>query len=377
MKKLVSLESIACVVLILGTLAFLYYSDVSMTFGKQLIIEWCILAALIYFLIDNKILKIYLLYCFILTLPLAPMRYNRFAFFSLWTILLYGGYITLIKNKFNPRYMPAILNSLCIVAIINSIWTITQVFDIWFLVKPTFWHAGEAAGGASPNYSGLMGNSNIAGSYYGITLVAFFRKKWWMFLPLVLYGLAKTNAYGGIIVGVVGIGFYLLFVNWRVFLGFGAVSIVGLVAYAVNFESTGISKIHRLQMWKLILTDYCKLKPIVGWGLGQFEIASGVITKLFHEKFAEPGRWSHPHSSWLKVLFEQGSAGLIIVSLYVTGVLCKTARYIKKDKNVLILVSILVASIVSSGGHFLMETFVGIVPITILGVLTTIDKERI
>ena len=201
MKKLNSLEIGICAILVLGVLGFVYASDISLTLGKKLIVEWLIIAILIFKLIKNKILKTYLLYCLIISLPITPMRYNQWSFLTLWTILLYTIYFVTVSENFNIKRINWILNTLCVVAFVNACWTVMQYFGVWHIVVPSMWHGGEGLylekgyEAMTPNLSGLLGKSNVAGVFYGITLVAFFRKDWCKCLPFVRFGLWQTNSY--------------------------------------------------------------------------------------------------------------------------------------------------------------------------------------
>ena len=152
------------------------------------------------------------------------------------------------------------------VACLNLIFQVMQIFGINFVIT------------AHKQTPGLMSNINETSALYAITAPAFFRKKRYWMLPIVLAGLAISHSFQGVAAfAVVSIIFALRGLRFKKF--FVLIVIVLAVCFVVcikpfNYQSYKDSRIY---VWQQSLTASLE-KPVFGWGFNQSRFVIPLIT---------------------------------------------------------------------------------------------------
>ena len=185
-----------------------------------------------------------------------------------------------------------ILNTLCVIALINIGFLVLQSFGIALI----FNHNGDTT------CVGLMANPNEISAVLALCFPAFLRKKWNLFIPIVLLGLVLSSSFGGFIAVIVGSIYYLWKRINKVIIILGITATVILFMF---FDTPGIS--YRLATWIVGLKLYLE-HPIIGSGIGHWKYVFSNISVNGMET-----RMLQAHNEYLQGMFEMGLPFLVIL----------------------------------------------------------------
>ncbi|PKN20893.1 MAG: hypothetical protein CVU71_03690 [Deltaproteobacteria bacterium HGW-Deltaproteobacteria-6] len=237
------------------------------------------------------------------------------------------GLVVYIVVKFGRTENKSYYNAICTISIILSIMGLIQYFYGHQMARAT------------------LGNQNFLAAFLAVSTILFFRKKWWMFLPLIIGVLFLTHTSTAIAAICVGVGFYVW--GW---IG-AAVSINFGMVYFMLFK-TPDSLIARIEYW----TDAFN-KVSAHWYTFVFGVGPGV--------YWQPGNMLHSEYAYL--LWNFGIIGLLIVVAYIV----RTFLTIK-DR---MLLSVFVVILIDSIGNHLMHTAATAMPAIII--IALMDRENI
>jgi hypothetical protein len=188
----------------------------------------------------------------------------------MYAITAYSVFYLIVTSK---RWkLDWIWNVICVAAILNVVWQVLQYSGIWWLQTPF--------GMKTPQYIGLLSNTNETSIFLAVCLPCFFRKGWEWLIPVPLIGLYLGVSYGGIVAASVA-GMVYLTLNIKE-LGWKK-SLIVLVSAILVFS---IYTIHKQPNLDRYLNDrgryWAEMLPIVwqkplGWGLGQFKYVMPLI----------------------------------------------------------------------------------------------------
>jgi hypothetical protein len=154
------------------------------------------------------------------------------------------------------------------VACLNLIWQVLQIFNIHIVIKSHY------------QIPGLMSNINETSALYAITAPAFFRKKRYWLLPVIVAGLILSGSFQGVV------AFAIVSVLWAFYklplkksMTALVISIVSISCFVIfikpfsykNYESS------RIYVWEQSL-KVASVKPVFGWGFNQYRVVIPLIT---------------------------------------------------------------------------------------------------
>jgi O-antigen ligase len=158
-----------------------------------------------------------------------------------------------------------------------------QVYGIYYIILPKPGTEGFVG------YTGLFSMINETSAFYAIAAPAFFRRKRWFLLPVVIVGLFLAHSYQGVVAFAVisVIAAYRLFKSHRLMVIFAtyAVTISVCVFFtAIKPFNFDVYRDSRLSIWESSI-KVAMVKPLAGWGFGQY---SQVIPFLTAFKVLSP-----------------------------------------------------------------------------------------
>ncbi len=320
---------------------------------------------IVFFLIKNKWIATYIVWAILCTL----MKYTPLAYVTMHTIFIGVVFYQVFANCLDKERVKLALNAICIIAFIQVGIMVLQYFGAWLIIFPKVVGASTNAEfietstyvgkfliinrGDYPIF-GFMSNTNMASSLLAVCLPAFFRKKWKLFIPIVLLGLALSRGFGGIIpAGLV--------LSWYIWYGAGRyrwpiiASIMGIIIFyflekkpfKVGYTS---SLWLRYMVWKQIILEVIPVHWIKGWGTGHF--ATVYETTMARRDIIA-------HNEYLQVWVEHGTIGFAIVLGYVVSTLKRIfKRHTETSRAIM---AGLVVCFLNSGVNFLAHTTVMVV----------------
>ncbi len=183
-----------------------------------------------------------------------------------------------------------ILNMIAILAIINCVFMPLQ---------------NVAVG----RYLGVTGNENFLAALFAMSLPAFFRKTWWLWLFLIIPALILTKTFGGYLSAGAGLVYYMFAVKWR----FRWVAIIVLfecfVILMLKVDGPGLE---RIDIWFITMMYAWHQNFWFGAGLGCYEAHKHMMADIV--RYTRGIYWNHPHSELIKSTYELGIISLPIIS---------------------------------------------------------------
>jgi hypothetical protein len=226
----------------------------------------------------------------------ARAFYNVFCGVVLYVILI----------EYGRNWSTALMDMLCVVALLHMVFVILQAFDVHLLWKN--------AGGT---VTGIMENQNSGSALLALCFPAFLRGKWKWLSPLIVLGLFLTKSSGGMVAVAVGFGFYaLVTVEQRKFLFPIGMGIVLMVALFIGFFDEFDSRAIRLNVWNHAWEVF-KDNWVVGCSIGRWK--TEFIYLVVHKGF--PEGFVRLHSTILQSMMEMGIGFLIILIWYLANII--------------------------------------------------------
>ena len=282
-----------------------------------------------------------------------------------------------LSDKIKPYHINLILNSICVVILIQTLWMIANYFGIWFLTIPVGIEANVI-----PNYlhidlglksvtTGLLTHHNMASALLALSLPAFFRKKWYRFVPLVWCGLLIGKSAGGVVPAAVITVLFLFFRFRKHRLKIALLTVVGIILFISR--PFGLDKFlgcsGRTGMWKLMIQHIIPKKPIVGIGVGQFKSFFPLFYTFITDNLNFKEHFSTAHNEYLQLWIEQGLIGLGLAMGFIGSLFYKIPKTAISGLAVLGII----AGLINCGVNFLFHTTGAIV---LLFWFIILEKEK-
>ena len=288
---------------------------------------------------------------FTLSMLIAAGVYIAFRLdIALGALILYVSFISLQMAYFDPQFYymlfaliifliwivqtegvkKEILYDLLIaVACLNLLFQILQIFKIYFVIVPHI------------QTPGLMSNINETSALYAMVAPAFFRKKRYLLLPVIIAGLIISHSYQGVVAFAV-VSTIWAFRNLPIKKALTSVVVVIAltVCFGIFVKPFEYKNYKSQRVYSLIQNlEMTFIKPVLGWGFNQYRFVAPLITswdkltsqdrailynqiadkqafdkalnKLGYEgHFAE--LYDKAHNEYIEWLFVGGFAGLLI-----------------------------------------------------------------
>lgn len=326
--------------------------------SKLIVVEYATIAAVALWFIKNIWIKLFLLFC-IFRVATGINQYSTLTLHLLTFVLVFYQVLT---NKLNydaegstkNERLVHLLNIICVVALIQSLMVILQRCGIWWVILPKGYDKAATAllfdntlfplfvfnpSLYTTSVTGLIGDTNTGAALLGMCLPAFFRKKWWMLIPIVGVAFLIMHALGGIVAGLAAL-FIFLILKFRKKSLWGIIpASIAFLIYVLKTENMQVlaSGCGRFDVWKFYIAHLIPKRPIVGWGLGQGEFLWKIIQLETPEKTVA---YYHSHNEFITLTAELGIIGLILVC----GYFITTFRKLKDPIVICGLIACLMAS---------------------------------
>jgi len=309
----------AVTILVSGILGWLPTKGLALRFAKQLFSEITFVLALTAFFVRNKWIKLFVFWAVLSAIP----HYSKWSHLSVLTIAVHLMAYEWFSRTLTEERIQKVLNAVCVVGIIQALWMVLQSAGIWILVYSTNRYPGAVFG--------FQDHHNLAAALLALTLPAFFREKYNLFIPFIWYGLFLSKSLSGILPAAIVTAIYV-FIRFRrdkrILSLFTCLFLASGWAYVTFFENLGValSSQGRFGTWAGIFQKMVAEKWLTGWGIGEFKIVWNTIYKAPVEPFLQA------HNDYLQVWAEIGLIGLIIVSGFIGNIIFNYLHGILKGK---------------------------------------------
>ncbi len=185
-------------------------------------------------------------------------------YYMLFSLIIFLVYI--VKSDFNKEKLYDLLIA---IACLNVVFQILQTFHINnYLV---------IARNSTP---GLMSHVNETSALYAMVAPAFFRKKRWYFLPVIIAGLIMSRSFQGVVTFSIICSLWFL-INTSLKRAITMSVIFALLTicfslYVKPFEYQNY-RTKRINLWHQTV-KVTLIKPIFGWGFDQYRFVMPLIT---------------------------------------------------------------------------------------------------
>lgn len=324
-------------------------ASIGLRTAKELFVEFGLIFAIAVYLIKNRWLRAGLIWVAICTI----VNYNKWSFITLHLTTLYMvGYCILTAKD---GWVEIAYDAIRVSVIIHLIWMTMQLcgFDPIFT--------------STPQMVGFLDNPVLMSPYLAVTLPLFFKGKWRWVIPVIIAYAVLMKSTVGMVAVICAIGaYYMITRKWRLLIIPGLVGAGILTFFLIKVDplTQTVFAHPSPTVWKETL-KLCMLKPIAGWGPGQFQIAYNVIDKRFLDMFPDVF-FRYAHNDYVQILFETGLVGFGIFM----GLIITTTRKFRPE--LAMAASGLVALGIAAAGGFPLH----IAPFVLVGIvyLAVIDK---
>lgn len=240
-------------------------------------------------------------------------------------------------EKHDRDSLDLILNGAAIGCIIQSVLAIGNYFGISIYGHALEWLASGKSGVFGAHVAGSLGNSGLLASYLAITMLALFRKNWFLAIPLCLTALVLTKSDIAIAAFFGGVFYYgntltQLFKKWELY----AWAILGMALVFIFGESLGLDS-GRFEAWKYIISRADFSHWAIGRGAGWFS--------SHHFIMRDSSVLIQEHNEFLSFFNIFGITGLILVAPFFIKILFTEDEFP-------IFSSMLFVAFCNSFGHF-------------------------
>ena len=185
-------------------------------------------------------------------------------------IIVVASLFVFVASSRDKRIQEAGYDLICATAIFNVMWQALQLNGIFWINIPLPLYA-------STGLVGLMGNTNETGAILAMSLPCFFRKRWALWIPVIIAGIMLSRSHGAAVTALIIVTTYGL-ASLR---GTSRVSallavIVLFMAFLwikpVDFKRSRIdADVYALNTWSY---------NIHGWGIGQFKYVFPLVSSF-------------------------------------------------------------------------------------------------
>ena len=176
-----------------------------------------------------------------------------------------------------PRWKsPAIYNAICCIAIANVVFSVFQLYSI---PVGRFKDMDISIMSNSIRTVGLMANPNEFSILLAMCLPFFFRKKWALLLPIVVFGFVLSNSTNGVLAGVFITGIYSILKYGKKGLALCVILTMAFIGYTgfIDNNTWANERDGRLFIYGKTV-QIGMTNPFVGWGFGQYEFVIPLLT---------------------------------------------------------------------------------------------------
>lgn len=277
---------------------------------------------------------------------------NSFATFQL--IVFAAAWYLVLVYALKREWVHILLDAMCIIALCNVLYQIVQMCGYDFIYKDI---GGTVNSG---QIVGLMSNTNETSALLAFCLPAFFRKRWFWFMPMMLLGFINTRVTGGVLAAIVMVIVFTFSFKqkWVWITGVGSCIIGGLLFY-LFVDTPDI--INRFNTWKVVWNLYSQ-KWIMGFGLGHFQnvFVNPVLKAILGANFAQA------HNDLLQGVFEMGIGFVVLVCGYFISIIRRANK--AAILSLAAITGIVVNSLVNFPFHIAITAMVAITWMAILQV---------
>ncbi|MEE8398566.1 MAG: O-antigen ligase family protein [Desulfobacterales bacterium] len=236
----------------------------------------------------------------------------------------------------------ALLDMMCLLGIANATLLVFQYFGI----DPLYTVKSDVVG--------FMGNPNEASAMLAFCFMAFTRKRWVWFIPLIICGFVACGSAGGPVGVSAGIFIYGILAGHYVLSilsVFGCYLFYGLVHGPYSFEG-------RSSVWEIGMEQF-KDEWLFGHGIGRW--------KIIFKDIKETGSWfDNAHNEYVQGMVEMGIGFLAVLSGYLIDIARRFRNNERLHRPIAALVIILVNSLVNFPFHIAFTAAIAICWLAIL-----------
>ena len=227
---------------------------------------------------------------FTLSMLIAAGIYIAFRLdIALGALILYVSLISWLSVYFDPQFYymlfaliifliwivrvehikkDVLYDLLIAVACLNLIWQILQIYNIHLMIV------------VHSQTPGLMSNINETSALYAMVAPAFFRKKRYWLLPVIIAGLIISRSYQGVVTFVI-VSMLWAFIRLPLKKSMAAVLVLisltaGFMIIVKPFKYQNYGTL-RIYLWQQSI-EASLVKPLFGWGFNQYRFVVPLIT---------------------------------------------------------------------------------------------------
>lgn len=336
---------------------------------------------------DGKLLAASLLigFAIMLTLPgiwmklfygviiISPvMFYSVFSVESYYIITLYMALYSIVYHYFDLKYVDKLMDWICTACVLVCCYVIVQRLG-W-----------DKLTNQATICAGTFSNPLFMAGFVAICLPLFFRKGWWLCLPLLFWILMSSRSLTAVLAAT---GASVLYGLSRTPKALWVPIILSAFFYISgdrDIKNMMSGQSVRIETWKdtlktqfitkrqdfLLFTKkgYIKRQPFFGYGIGHFKVISSLLH--FGDKLIKKDEYNkEAHNEYIQILFELGIIGFIPLFMYTMAIVyrCCSGGHI-------ISISI-VAAIIEANGVFIMHSSLALLIVVMLAVEQRISNN--
>lgn len=344
-KKVGFFSALSFVLIAIAILGVLPSQTISFRIGKQILAEAAITGLVIWWLLENRALKVLMLWLLVNVLT----HYDKLSYIALNSLFVFTVFFALLTKEVyeNRISTTAIFNLICIIALMQTTMGILERFKVPFLL-------------ASSCGTGFFCNSNVAGTALAMMLPAFFRRRWvFAAIPVAaaVFMSKSTTAYITLLAGVGALAFFHCRKKVIMSLIISGIIISGCAIMAM----TGDLDNARFRIWRITFTEFVPKHPVSGFGLGHFKsVVPAVQKRVWHDREI----FIHPHNEYARMAMETGIVGLVLMIIAIGSFLSMSFCF--RDH---IPFCGITASMVGACGIFIWSLSAGIITLLYMAVI--------
>lgn len=293
------------------------YPDKNLFWAHCRIAEWALLFFVSVIFIKNFWIKQFLIVClfsmffvFFKTPEHLAQRAGASAFIYFYYIFIFAIFFQILDDKLKKQDVRFIINGLCVIALLQTIYIWFQHFKIDPIFQGWIGAKSYSHMDVKDLVVGTWAHTNLSGAYLACSIPLFLRKRWFIFIPVILAALFWGRSWGAIVSCGAGIVFWAMSTQKRKLL-IAIVIIIACLSYGLLFEHRQINplKSDRMQYLKPTI-EMIKANPVFGYGLGQFKSAFHAVNRIV---FKSGIPVTHAHFDFIENLCETGIVGSVCI----------------------------------------------------------------
>lgn len=385
--KEIKLKLVTFIVLLIGALGFTP-GLLPFRLGEELMSQLAIVLFIAIFYIKNRWIGVFLLW----NIVRFYLGINNMSIWTIHTTIFYVVLYQMLFDKFNKNNIDIILDGICLVAIYQVCSMTLQFMGIWVHIIPltlkdggtfiTFFSRTKFSMTLVDNIpyywstlTGFTSNVTMASGLLAMCLPAFFRKKWYPGIILVVIGLLMAKAMSGIVAAIIISTIYIWVSHSKIRWQTISVLLAMFITYILISENHEqlLNGSGRWETWRFIITKLIPKRWIIGWGVGQAPALWPIISK---ETSFKGIAWIHAHNEYINLWLEYGVIGFVIGMGYVFTLVKNGFINITKDKTKLLIFLGAVSGLLNCMVSFPLHVTIGFMLVVYLAILDKLNKEE-